>query len=267
MQGKDISLLLLLKTNAQFSIPIYQRKYSWEETHCRKLFNSILKIAREPNSEWHFLGSIIYLATQEEVLAGETTVFQVVDGQQRLTSMSLLLMALLDSIDNNPEDNNPEDSNSDGSSLSKEKLITYLVNGDCDEHDDRYLKIKLSDEDDKTYRKLWENRNLPEEMKSSRVYKNYALFCQMINESNVSVEEIFKGIKKLKVINFSLKVSDNAQLVFETVNSTGLDLSVPDKVRNFVFMNENRFEYQQKYYVDLWHPIEINLNLVMNFNC
>ncbi len=247
MKGKDTSLLSLMKGNYVFSIPIYQRKYSWPQTQCRTLLDSIVKISNDTFREWHFLGSIIYLSKEEEMLAG-TNEFQIIDGQQRLTTMSLLLLALLDMPD--------------ASDHLKKEISRYLFNlEEFSFSDPEYIKLHLREEDDLVYRRLLEDRSLPSEVKSSKIYDNYRFFIRTISQESIPVDVLFNGIQKLKIINFALKKTDNAQFVFETVNSTGLPLYAHDKIRNFIFMAENDEEKQIKLYKNYWHPMEKMLGL------
>lgn len=247
MKGKDDSLLRLMKGDFIFSIPIYQRKYSWQEQQCRALLDSIVRIANDAHREWHFLGSIIYLSKEEEVQVGVNE-FQIIDGQQRLTSMSLLLLAIMDMDDVSEE--------------IKTEIKHCLFNlEDYSSTDTEYIKLQLREEDNIVFKRLLDDRQLPNNVTYSRVYENYIFFKRILRNEELTADIVFKGIKKLKIISFSLKRSDNAQFVFETVNSTGLQLSAADKIRNFIFMNENDEEKQQRLYTNYWHPMEVNLGL------
>lgn len=184
MKGQDAPLLKLMKGEFVFSIPIYQRKYSWKEQECRALVDSIVKIANDSYREWHFLGSIIYLSKEEEMNAGANE-FQIIDGQQRLTSMSLLLLAILDMPDISEE--------------IKTEINKCLTNTDYHYSDYEYIKLKLREEDNLVYKRLLEDRQLPSNVKYSRVYENYNIFKEIIAEYGLSADIIFNGIKKLKM--------------------------------------------------------------------
>lgn len=242
MQATDELLTKILKSDVQFFVPIYQRKYDWEERQCEKLLDDIIQVANDKNRPMHFIGSIIHLSKYGADHASALVEELLIDGQQRLTTISLLLLALGDYTKGN------------NAVTSLEQLKKkYLVNED--EKDDLYYKIRLNEEDFNNYKKLLIDRSKPEDTQS-RIFDNYYILLNKMKKLNIDPQIIFDGIKKLKIVNTVLLKEDNAQLVFETVNSTGKPLSIPDKIRNFILMNAEQ-DQQSTLYNEYWHKMEL----------
>ncbi len=228
--------------NNQFVIPIYQRLYSWEKEQCEQLWDDIIKIGGNDKANGHFIGSILY------VLDGNTpsSPLLIIDGQQRLTTITLLFIALRNYL--NDEDEFLE-------KFSRQKIQNrYLINSD--EKDDKRFKLILSEPDRDTLLSLIdENRRKPSEP-SLKIVENFELFEEWIRKNTDKLETIFKGLDKLMVVEISLeRGKDNPQLIFESMNSTGKDLTQTDLIRNYILMGLEP-EKQKIFYEKYWRAME-----------
>ncbi|QRG65978.1 DUF262 and DUF1524 domain-containing protein [Brevibacillus choshinensis] len=243
MKAVETNLLKFLQGTKQFIIPIYQRKYSWTINQCRQLWNDIVRSAEDENVKGHFVGSIVYI---ERGLYQISSVPQllVIDGQQRMTTLTLFLLALGKAIE---ESDQPCD-------ITKKKIMNYyLVNND--EEGELYHKLILTKSDKDTLINLISDKKLRDEY-SQRVYENFTFFLEVIKKSEIDLNKLYQGIAKLIVVDISLdRDHDNPQLIFESLNSTGLDLSQADLIRNFVLMKLEPKE-QTDLYTEYWYPME-----------
>lgn len=255
MKAIDTELTKFLGAEAQYYVPIYQRKYSWKKENCLKLIDDIIKVANDEGRPCHFIGSVIYLAKQDTMHASAVKEYLVIDGQQRMTTVSIILLALGDYTRIKITD----DTDYTKATTSLEKLSRrYLINED--EVEDLYYKVRLNEEDFYAWKKLLSNRTKPDDIKHSKIFENYNTIFKAFCDSGVEPQLIYDGIKKLRLVDICLVPEDNAQLVFETVNSTGLPLSTADKIRNFLLMTVEPNE-QTKLYLDYWHPMEKALGM------
>lgn len=241
MVAKEIGFLRFLRVPNQFRIPIFQRRYSWEDDHCEQLWRDVLRIGKNNDILSHFLGSIVYIG--EGILqAAAVPELLVIDGQQRLTTLSLLILALSRAI---------KKSGSEIGITPKKLLNYYLFN--ADEDNELRYKLLLTYHDKNTLIQLLDNRELPPNT-STRLVENYQFFETKLQ--NVDLKTVFAGIKKLVIVDIALDRSiDDPQLIFESLNSTGLSLSQADLIRNYVLMGQN-FDFQSKLYNDHWLPME-----------
>ncbi|MGG0936984.1 DUF262 and DUF1524 domain-containing protein [Brevibacillus centrosporus] len=243
MKAVETNLLKFLQGTKQFIIPIYQRKYSWTINQCRQLWNDIVRSAENENVRGHFVGSIVYIERGLYVTSSVPQLL-VIDGQQRMTTLTLFLLALGKAIE---ESDQPCD-------MTKKKIMNYyLVNND--EDDELYHKLILTKSDKDTLISLISDKKLPNEY-SQRVYENFMFFLEVIKKSEIDLNKLYQGIAKLIVVDISLdRDHDNPQLIFESLNSTGLDLSQADLIRNFVLMKLEPKE-QTDLYTEYWYPME-----------
>lgn len=227
-------------SDKRFIIPLYQRNYDWKEENCGQLFQDLIKLQRSGRKK-HFFGSIV------SCIQSGTEDRYIIDGQQRITTVSLMLIAMVNA--------------------KKEGLITstdpklvdkifkrYLV--DEYQEDERKVKLKPIKKDMQAFDALLYK---PKEqyIKGSNVTRNYDFFYDKIIHSGLTLDELFETIKKLEVINIRLDEDDDPQLIFESLNSTGLDLSEADKIRNYMLMSLTPAE-QDELYTRYWNPIEEN---------
>jgi uncharacterized protein with ParB-like and HNH nuclease domain/predicted transport protein len=248
MKATEANLLEFIKKSPRFIIPIYQRIYSWTERECRQLWDDILRAGASPEIKAHFMGSVVYI---QDGLYQVTTnsPLLVIDGQQRLTTITLLVTALADALEKKSDDaREPIDG------FSPRKLRNYyLVNPE--EEGERHYKLLLSQTDRETLIALVDRRELPTEV-SLRVSENIALFRDWIAKA-ADLKVVCQGFAKLLVIDTSLtRGEDNPQLIFESMNSTGKELSQADLVRNFVLMGLEP-TLQTRLYKEYWRPFEL----------
>jgi uncharacterized protein with ParB-like and HNH nuclease domain/predicted transport protein len=241
MKASSANLLTVIKGPKQFVIPIYQRTYSWQISQCNKLLNDILKVSADPTLPGHFIGSVVYF--QESIhTVSDVPRLLVIDGQQRITTVSLLIAALADFMKRHET--------SLDTNFSKLQNY-YLLNPE--EDGDLKYKLLLTKRDKETFINII-NGIKPEGDYSLRVVENYEFFKEKIKLENVS--EIYNGILRLFVVDVALeKDKDNPQLIFESMNSTGLDLSQADLIRNYVLMGQD-IKVQTRLYEKYWYPME-----------
>ncbi|WRB78795.1 DUF262 and DUF1524 domain-containing protein [Helicobacter pylori] len=229
----------------QFVIPIYQRVYSWEKEQCEQLWDDIIKTGGNDQIEGHFIGSIVFV--QDGIYTTNHNELLIIDGQQRLTTITLLLTALRNYL--NDEDELLE-------KFSRQKIQNrYLINSD--EKGDKKFKLILSEPDRDTLLSLIDkDRRKPSEP-SSKIMENFKLFEEWVSNTN-KLETIFKGLDKLMVVEISLeRGKDNPQLIFESMNSTGKDLTQTDLIRNYILMGLEP-EKQKIFYKKYWRAMEEN---------
>jgi len=249
MKATEANLLQFIQRSPQFIIPIYQRTYSWSGKECLQLWGDILRAGKSEDIKAHFMGSVVYI--QEGLYQVTTNAsLLVIDGQQRLTTITLLLAALEEAIEALPEGaREPLDG------FSPRKLRNYyLVNPE--EEDQRHYKLILSQTDKDTLIALINRAELPPEY-SLRVAENMQFFRYQIARLD-DLTPLCTGIAKLLIIDTSLtRGDDNPQLIFESMNSTGKELSQADLVRNFVLMGLEP-KLQSRLYRDYWRPMELD---------
>lgn len=246
MKATEANLLKFLKKSPQFVIPIYQRNYSWTADQCRQLWADLLRAGRDAKVNAHFIGAIVYVerglgnVVQQEALL-------VIDGQQRLTTSTLLIAALAKHFESQGIGELLE-------AFSAKKLRNYyLLNPD--EDGERHFKLILSETDKDTLLAILQNAPMPAEA-SSRITENFALFKELIAQHQSELEAICQGLAKLVIVDVSLdRAQDNPQLIFESMNSTGLELSQADLIRNYILMGLEP-KLQTELYRTYWRPME-----------
>ncbi|GAA8581665.1 DUF262 and DUF1524 domain-containing protein [Helicobacter pylori] len=246
MDAKAMKLLDFIgkSQEKQFVIPIYQRVYSWEKEQCKQLWDDIIKTGGNDQIEGHFIGSIVFV--HDGIYTTSHNELLIIDGQQRLTTITLLFIALRDHL--NDEDEFLE-------KFSHQKIQNrYLINSD--EKGDKRFKLILSEPDKDTLLSLIdENRRKPSEP-SLKIMENFKLFEEWIRKNTDKLETIFKGLDKLMVVEISLeRGKDNPQLIFESMNSTGKDLTQTDLIRNYILMGLEP-EKQEIFYKKYWRAME-----------
>ena len=245
MKAREAKLLDVLKQAPQFVIPIYQRHYSWTERECKQLWDDIVRCGSNDKIVVHFVGSIVYIESGLSHVTHYSPML-VIDGQQRLTTVSLILAALADAVG----DEEPFDG------FSKRKIKNYyLLNPE--ETDERHFKLILSKTDKESLKVIVDDGNPPQEP-SLRITENHESFKKWIKESGVDLITVWKGLAKLVVVDLALnRDQDNPQLIFESMNSTGKELSQADLIRNYILMGLEP-ELQSKLYNEYWRPMELD---------
>ncbi|WQW12648.1 DUF262 and DUF1524 domain-containing protein [Helicobacter pylori] len=230
----------------QFVIPIYQRVYSWEKEQCEQLWDDIIKTGGNDQIEGHFIGSIVFV--HDGIYTTNYNELLIIDGQKRLTTITLLFIALRDHL--NDEDEFLK-------KFSRQKIRNrYLINSD--EKGDKKFRLILSEPDKDTLLSLIDkDRRKPSEP-SSKIMENFKLFEEWIRKNTDKLETIFKGLDKLMVVEISLeRGKDNPQLIFESMNSTGKNLTQTDLIRNYIIM-ETEVKKQEDFYNQYWRAMEEN---------
>jgi len=245
MKATEAKLLDFLKKSPQFVIPIYQRTYSWSESECRQLWEDILRTGENDRIHTHFVGSIVYIEKGLYQISSQSPLL-VIDGQQRLTTVSLILEALARAI---PEGVEPVDG------FSAKKLRNYYLLNPL-EDGERGYKLLLTQTDKQTLLSLLEQKPFPDPH-SIRLKGNFELFEKLVASLGDDLATLCKGIAKLMVVDIALnREQDNPQLIFESMNSTGKELSQADLIRNFVLMGLEP-DHQTRLYEGHWRPMEL----------
>ncbi len=219
----------------QFVIPIYQRVYSWEKEQCKQLWDDIIKTGGNDQIEGHFIGSIVFV--HDGIYTTNHNELLIIDGQQRLATITLLFIALRDHL--NDEDEFLE-------KFSRQNIQDhYLINSDKD--GDKKFRLILSESDKDTLLSLIDkDRRKPSEF-SSKIVENFKLFEEWVSNTD-KLETIFKGLEKLMIVEIALeKGKDDPQLIFESMNSKGIELAQTDLIRNYIVM-ETEIEKQEGFY-------------------
>ncbi|TPI02447.1 DUF262 and DUF1524 domain-containing protein [Helicobacter pylori] len=239
MEAKATTLLEFMKENQknQLVIPIYQRLYSWEKEQCKQLWDDIIKIGGDDKMDGHFIGSILYVL---DGIKHSNNALLIIDGQQRLTTVTLLLTALRDHLSDEVK--------------RKEIENHYLINSDKD--GDKKFRLILSESDKDTLLSLIDkDRRKPSEP-SSKIMENFKLFEEWISKNTDKLGTIFKGLEKLTIVWIALeKGKDDPQLIFESMNSKGIELAQTDLIRNYIVM-ETETEKQEGFYNKYWRAME-----------
>jgi uncharacterized protein with ParB-like and HNH nuclease domain/predicted transport protein len=244
MKATEAMLLAFLKKSPQFVIPIYQRTYSWTAKECRQLWDDVVRTGSNDAISVHFIGSIVYIEAGLSQVSHQAPLL-VIDGQQRLTTVTLLLAALAKVLG----DAEPADG------FSARKLRNYyLLNPE--ETGERHFKLLLSQTDKTTLTAIVTGDEEPEE-RSIRVKQNYALFEELLTACKGDFTAVCNGLAKLVVVDIALsRDQDNPQLIFESMNSTGRELSQADLIRNFILMGLEP-AFQTRLYEQFWRPMEV----------
>ena len=241
MKAIHADLLTFLDGTKQFQVPIFQRRYDWKEKECKQLWDDVLRVGENEDIPSYFLGSIVSMQHGIYHASGITQLL-LIDGQQRLATLSLLLSALGRAIE----------ARSVEISITQRKLENrYLFNAD-ETDKDRYKQL-LTQHDKETLIQLLDNKELPANA-SPRLVENYEFFEDRLQHANL--EAVYKGIQKLMIVDIALEPdSDNPQLIFESLNSKGVKLEAADLIRNYMLMGQEP-DFQSRLYRDYWFPME-----------
>lgn len=245
MKATEAKLLDFLKKSPQFVIPIYQRTYSWTEKECRQLWDDIVRTGRDARIAVHFVGSIVYIEQGLSQVTHQAPLL-VIDGQQRLTTVTLLVAALANALG----EAEPVEGFS-AAMLRGYYLLNPLEKGE------RKFKLLLSQTDKATLTAIVGVGEPPNEQ-SLRVTQNFKLFEDLLAGCDGDFVAVCNGLAKLVVVDIALnRDQDNPQLIFESMNSTGKELSQADLIRNYILMGLEP-ELQARLYETFWRPMEID---------
>lgn len=247
MQAGETTLNKLLNTSRQFIVPIFQRNYSWQKSQYEQLWFDILRASKFKEKQNHFIGSIVYIDMGTP--AGRPQQLLLIDGQQRLTTISILLCAIKDYV---------QKFNLETKLINLAKIKNQFLYNSDEIDEDRY-KLLLNVQDKETYIKLIDNTIFTVNKPVTNIIKCYEFFYERIKDfikQHGQIDEIYAGIFKLSLVSISLdKDSDNPQMIFESMNSTGKDLSQTDLLRNYLLMDLTP-EKQTRLYKTYWKSME-----------
>ena len=247
LQAGETTLNKLLNTSRQFIVPIFQRNYSWQKNQYEQLWFDILRASKFKEKQNHFIGSIVYIDMGTP--AGRPQQLLLIDGQQRLTTISILLCAIKDYV---------QKFNLETKLINLAKIKNQFLYNSDEIDEDRY-KLLLNVQDKETYIKLIDNTIFTVNKPATNIIKCYEFFYERIEDfikQDGQIDEIYAGIFKLSLVSISLdKDSDNPQMIFESMNSTGKDLSQTDLLRNYLLMDLTP-EKQTRLYKTYWKPME-----------
>lgn len=241
MDARKGNIYEILNGNKQFLIPVYQRFYSWDIDQCKRLWNDIVEMQRKGKAG-HFVGSIVNIA--EQAMPTGVQKYMIIDGQQRMTTLTLLLLALRDYAIKNPND----------TTINARRIDNMLLKNEYENGDERY-KLLLTETDRDILISLVEKKPIAEGTRS-RLIENYNFFDKKLADKEIQPAEVYESIGKLQIVNITLdRTVDDAQAIFESLNSTGKELLESDLIRNYVLMGLAPSE-QTYVYEHLWRPME-----------
>lgn len=242
MDARKGNIYEILNGNRQFLTPVYQRYYSWDIEQCTRLWNDIVEMQKKGRAG-HFVGSIVNIA--EQAMPTGIQKYMIIDGQQRMTTLSLLLLALRDYAIKDPDD----------ATINARRIDSMLLKNEYESGDERY-KLLLTETDRDILMRLVEKMPIPVDTRS-KLLDNYKFFAGKIADKELQPAEVYESIGKLQIVNITLDRSiDDAQAIFESLNSTGKELSESDLIRNYALMGLEPTE-QTYVYEHFWRPMEL----------
>lgn len=244
MKASEAQLLAFMQQSPQFIIPIYQRTYSWTARECQQLWDDVLRSGRDDSISGHFIGSVVYIE-QGLSQSSNRSPLLVIDGQQRLTTATLLIEALARHLG----DEEPIEG------FSPLKLRHYYLLNPL-EVSSKHYKLLLTQTDRDSLTALVTQKPLPDKH-SIRIKENFDFFMQRVKGLGDDLVQLCRGLSKLLIVDIALDRNyDNPQLIFESMNSTGRELSQADLIRNYILMGLEP-ERQTALYEDHWRPMEV----------
>jgi uncharacterized protein with ParB-like and HNH nuclease domain len=239
MQVQQLPMYQFLEgAGKSFTIPVYQRDYAWTRINCQKLWDDLVELNSNDRND-HFLGTLVTIGSGFQE-------YTVIDGQQRLTTVSILLIALHTFL-------KKKEQKSDDENVLLEQLLDFLINKYSKEQDKR-IRLKPNKQDKENFERLFED--VDSLNTNSNIVNNFKFFYDKISSETLSTTEVFEAFRKLKVVLIDLvREQDDPQLIFESLNSTGVDLTAGDLIRNYILMDLEPVE-QEKMYKKYWIEIE-----------
>ena len=240
MKGDGIFLFSYLEgPNNRYVIPVYQRRYDWKIENCKQLYDDLIRLTKSKGT--HFFGSIV----SDVKGGGAITEFHIIDGQQRLTTVTLLLLAIAKLVEEGKAKSNEID--------LRDQIMERFVISKWANKDNRIKLIPVKRDRQALYNLIFEDRE--DYIENSNLTINFKYFYDRLKKDSAIIDEIYFAIQRLQVISITLDRDDDAQLIFESLNSTGLALSEGDKIRNFILMNLP-LDIQNDYFEKYWIKIE-----------
>ncbi len=243
MDAQKGNIYQIFNGDKQFIIPVYQRYYSWDKEQCERLWNDIVNMQIQ-NKVGHFVGSIVNIA--EKAMPTGVQKYMIIDGQQRMTTLTIMLIAL----------RNYSIAHHDDTSINFRRIDNVLLKNEYENGDERY-KLLLTETDRNTLINLIERKPLSDADENSRLLRNFQYFEEKINSLVLKPSEVYESIGKLQIVNITLdRAMDDPQAIFESLNSTGKELSESDLIRNHILMGLPNDE-QTYIYEHYWRPMEL----------
>ena len=248
MYSESVSTLSFMARDQQCILPIFQRPYTWERNNqCKTLFEDVKDIGENEKRDSWYLGAIV---CQNKGPNLSRPTYVLIDGQQRLTSVTLIVCAITEYLRKHPK------TTLSGIKRWDSALKKYVI--DSEGEDDKWYRLLLNNEDKEDLKeliyKISSGEDIPKYKGSSRVFTNYQFFKRHINKNNI--ENVWAGLNKLEMIHIRLDEKDVAQNIFETLNSTGQSLTQIDQIRNYMLMGMKTLEAEDIYY-HYWRPMEL----------
>ncbi len=243
MEVSQSSMMSFLgKPHVEFTIPPYQRLYSWTEAQCEELWLDTLRAARKKQN--HFAGTLLYNAIEEEPSFSK---LEIIDGQQRITSISLIILALSRFLDAHPDQ--ARESSLNGETLRKEYLLTHAPHSKSES-----MKLIPSRHDVDEYAAVINGVDSKfDQEEQSTIRENLNYFEEQMRGDGFNPQQLMEGLMLLSVIMVKVDDIDESQLIFESINSKGMSLNVADMIRNYLLLAENH-EEQTRLFEEYWKP-------------
>jgi len=250
MKANELPIITFLQAvNVQFVIPVYQRNYDWKNSECKELLDDIIAVESEDRGT-HFIGSIVFVH-EGTYSTNEVKELVIIDGQQRLTTINILYVALYRFAKEN------------GRTQDAERLYNMFLTNQYVQNESSKLKLKQTDTNSVAFKAIMLGTEKSFDHYSN-VIENYNYFRSLISEYNF--ETILRGLNRLIFVEISLeRGKDDPQRIFESLNSTGLDLSQSDLIRNFILMDLSPRD-QNRIFENIWSPIEENAKDIVKQN-
>tara|TARA_R110002033_G_scaffold169427_1_gene210168 strand:+ start:5426 stop:7927 length:2502 start_codon:yes stop_codon:yes gene_type:complete len=242
MKANELPITNFLQApNVQFVIPVYQRNYDWTNNECKELINDVIAVEKY-NRGTHFIGSIVFIH-EGTYSTSEVKELVIIDGQQRLTTINIIYVALFRFAKDNSMQNEAD------------MLLNMFLTNQYVQNESSKLKLKQTDTNSLAFKAIM-NGTENEFNHYSNVIENFKYFQSIIAKD--SFNTILNGLKRLIFVEISLeRGKDDPQRIFESLNSTGLDLSQSDLIRNYILMDLDP-KNQNKIFEQIWNPIEEN---------
>ncbi len=238
MQVSQIPILKFLKTANSLVIPVYQRDYAWKTENCKKLWDDLNEVFldKRPN---HFLGTLV-------TINNGLGKYLVIDGQQRLTTITLFVLGLIHHLEKKEE-------KSEAEQQLQKVLKSFIIDDESLSLESR-IKLKPNKTDNYYFQEVFQ-KNITKDPESN-IIQNYQFFRNIFEENHLDFPKIFEGLQKLNIVSIDLVAGqDDPQLIFESLNSTGVDLTDGDLIRNYILMDLDP-QIQEKLYLQYWVKIE-----------
>ncbi|MFS0515043.1 DUF262 domain-containing protein [Nostoc sp. UIC 10607] len=256
MKASETTLRNLLEGGKQFQIPLFQRPYSWKKENWETLWEDLMSLYNDDEKGFYFLGPIV---TQAELgTADGISRYIVIDGQQRFTTLSILLAALRNYLKKSDKQ-------------IAEQIHEFFLINKYQKNDDFYKVLPTQDDCD-AYKSIIDNKTpktRSKESQSGAIYEAYKFFDGKLKKPFADEDILldfakFKNIilERLVLVNITSDNNDNPYLIFESLNNKGEELTQADLVRNYIFMKLPSEERDEVYNSE-WLPLQESFKLNM----